>query len=186
MRRPRRGELKPRRNHCSNFSMVSLGAFSSFPCQSYEAKTVGKQGPGCKQPMDLSQVGNWDFCCNAAVPAQNTKKLNRTKNNCVRVQLGQIMNKKIQQPNKQEAQLLLLESQEQKQGVRERVLHMPLDSTPPKGWAKHLNHPSNPTPGHTPLPSPQVRNSQLLPRLPPQEQSREPVLLLPPEAVVLY
>ena len=46
-------------------------------------------------------MGNWDFCCNAAVPAQNTKKLNRTKNNCVRVQLGQIMNKKIQQPNKQ-------------------------------------------------------------------------------------
>ena len=27
-------------------------------------------------------MGNWDFCCNAAVPAQNTKKLNRTKNNC--------------------------------------------------------------------------------------------------------
>lgn len=29
-------------NKSSNFSMVSLGAFSSFPCQSYEAITVGK------------------------------------------------------------------------------------------------------------------------------------------------
>ena len=63
---------------------------------------------------------------------------------------------------------------------------MPPDSTPPKGWANHLNHPSKPTPGHTPLPSPQVRNSWPLPCLPPLEQSREPVLFLPPEAVVLY
>ena len=47
--------------------------------------------------------------------------------------------------------LVTYEELEQKQGVgsKSRILHIPPHSTPPKGWADHLSHPSGPTPGHT-------------------------------------
>ena len=56
---------------------------------------------------------------------QNTKKLHGTKNNCVDVQLGQILDKRYKETKK--AQLSLLRSLEQKQGVtsKSRVLSMP-------------------------------------------------------------
>ena len=56
---------------------------------------------------------------------QNRKKLEGTKNNCVHVQLGQILIKRYKKTKK--AQLPLLKSQEQKQGVgsKSRVLCMP-------------------------------------------------------------
>ena len=76
-----------------------------------------------------SETG-WDLGPLAAVLApdthlleqQNTKKLKGTKNNCPHEQLGQIMDKKIQK-----AQMPLLKSREQRQGVgsKSRVLCMP-------------------------------------------------------------
>lgn len=41
--------------------------------------------------------------------------------------------------------LATYEELEQKQGVgsKSRILHIPPHSTPPKGWADHLRHPSS-------------------------------------------
>ena len=57
----------------------------------------------------------------------NTKKLDETKNNCVHVQLEQMLDPKDTETKKTKTQLPLLRSLEQKQGVRSkgRVLHMP-------------------------------------------------------------
>ena len=65
----------------------------------------------------MRQAGTWNLGPFAAMlaPGQNTKKLQGTKNNCVHVQLGQIMDKKIQKDQK--SQLPLLKSGEQKQGT---------------------------------------------------------------------
>ena len=58
--------------------------------------------------MNLSQAGTWDpllQCLHLDTPLlqqQNTKKLYGTKNNCVHVQLGQILEPKdteIKKPN---------------------------------------------------------------------------------------
>ena len=48
-------------------------------------------------------------------------------------------------------QLPLLKSPEQKQGVgsKSRYCACPQHTTPAKGWANHLSHPSSWTPGHT-------------------------------------
>ena len=39
-------------------------------------------------------------------------------------------------------------------GAKAGYCACPLYSTPPKGWAKHLSHPSGQTPGHTPTLTP--------------------------------
>ena len=65
----------------------------------------------------------------------NTKKLYETKNNCVHVQLEQILDPKDTEIKKKKKQLLLLRNLEQKQGVRSkgRVLHVPPALKAPKG-----------------------------------------------------
>ena len=81
----------------------------------------------------------------------NTKKLDETKNNCVHVQLEQMLDPKDTETKKTKTQLPLLRSLEQKQGVRSkgRVLHKPLHS-------RHLRGNKPPTPllgsdsGHNP------------------------------------
>ena len=78
------------------------------------------------------------------------------------VQLGQILDNKIQKDQKN-PQLPLLKRQEQKQGVgsKSRVLRMP----PALSTTRRVGRPPQPplwlTPGHT-LPSPHIRN-QLAP-----------------------
>ena len=64
---------------------------------------------------------------NRLLEQQDTKKLYGTKNNCVHVQLGQILDKRYKRPKK--AQLPLLKSQQQKAGH----CTCPLHSAPPKG-----------------------------------------------------
>ena len=57
----------------------------------------------------------------------------------------------------QKTQLPLLKNLEQKKQVLEAkagYCSCPLKSTPPEGQAKHLSHPSGPTPGHTPTLNP--------------------------------
>ena len=62
-------------------------------------------------------------------------------------QLGQIMDNKIQRDTKPSCCIW-------RAGSKSRVLCMPLYSTPPKEWAKHLSHPSSLTPGRTPTLTP--------------------------------
>ena len=71
----------------------------------------------------------------------NAKKLYRTKNNCVRGQLGQVLDKRYKGSKK-----ATFEEPGAKAGQCACPLHIP----PPKGWAKHLSYPSSPTPGCTP------------------------------------
>ena len=67
------------------------------------------------------EAGTWDptlQCLHLDSPLlqqQNTKKLYGTKNNCMHVQLGQILDQKIQRDRK--IQLPLLRSLKQKQGT---------------------------------------------------------------------
>ena len=74
--------------------------------------------------MGIRQAGTWDpllQCLHLDKPLlqqQNTKKLQGTKNNCLCVQLGQIMDKiQKDQKKKEKTQLPLLKSREQKQGT---------------------------------------------------------------------
>ena len=57
-------------------------------------------------------------------------------------------------PKKKQTPTATSEEPGAKTGCREQTLCMSLHSTPPKGWAKHLSHPSSLTPGHTPTPTP--------------------------------
>ena len=69
----------------------------------------------------------------------------------------------------------LLKSLELKQGTGAKAGYCacPLHTTSPKGWAKHLSHPSDQTPGHTLTLTPYKERAQ-----PPlgREQAREPVV----------
>ena len=75
------------------------------------------------ESLKLKQAGTWDLGPFAAVlapgqtspQATDAKTLWGTKNNCVHVQLGQILDKKLQKDQK--AQLPLLNSWERKQGT---------------------------------------------------------------------
>ena len=82
------------------------------------------------------------------------------------MQLGQIMDKKTKTKNNKtkkttnNCHFWRARSKSRVSGVKAGTC--PLHSTPPKGWANHLSHPSDSTHGHT-LPSPHIRN-QLTPR----------------------
>lgn len=87
---------------------------------------------------------------------RNTKKPHGTKNNCMPVQLGQILDKrhkKTKNNNKNNNQTKPTATSEELSkhnvGSKTRVLHMPSAVTPPKRLAKHLCHPSGPTSRHT-------------------------------------
>ena len=81
---------------------------------------------------------------------QNTGKLRGTRNGCVHVQFGQILNPRdTERPENTGAPF-------EEHGTKARcweagkLLRMsPVYSTP-KGWGKHLSRPSSPTPGPTP------------------------------------
>ena len=94
---------------------------------------------------------------------QNTKKLSGTKNNCmpaVRVNSGPKRYKETKKPN---CHFWRAWSKSRGWGPRAGYCAHPLHTPPPKGWAKHLSHPSGPTPGHTPTLTPykeQARPSQ--------------------------
>ena len=94
------------------------------------------------------------------------------------VQLGQIMDNKVQKDQK--SQLPLLRIRAQKQGVRSksRVLRMPAALNTTKGVGRPPKLPLRPDPWTHPLPSPHIRN-QFTPHTPHppsgREQAREPV-----------
>ena len=49
-------------------------------------------------------------------------------------------------------------------GAKAGYCSCPLKLTPPEGWAKHLSHPSGPTPGHTPTLIPYKKQTHPSPR----------------------
>lgn len=106
---------------------------------------------------------------------QNTKKPQETKSNCIHAPLGQIMGKNITKSLK--IQLLLLKSRESKR--KSRVLGRSPITTPPKGWADHLNHPSAPLEPSPPLP---YKRNQLAPPCEPGSKGTHCLFLLPPAA----
>jgi len=79
---------------------------------------------------------------------QNIKKLYGTKNNGMHIQLGQTLDPKdTRRPKNPTATF-------EEPGAKAGYCPCPLHTTPLKGWAKHLSHPSSPTPGHTPTLTP--------------------------------
>ena len=79
---------------------------------------------------------------------QNGTELNGAKNNCVHVQLGQILNKRLKETKKPSCHFWRIWSQKKKK--KGKVLHMLLNSTSPTRREKHLRHVSELTPGSTP------------------------------------
>ena len=59
-------------------------------------------------------------------------------------QLGQILDKRYKETKKPF----------EEPGAKPGYCPCPLHTTPPKGWAKHLSHPSGQTPGHSPTLTP--------------------------------
>ena len=78
----------------------------------------------------------------------NTKKPYGAKNNCMHVQLGQIVDERYKETKKTPTATF------EGPGAKPGYCACPLHTTLPKGWAKHLSHPSSPTPGHTPTLTP--------------------------------
>ena len=72
-----------------------------------------------------------------------------TKNNCMHMQLGQILNQRY----KETKNPTTISEEPGAKTVSEAKIGYcacPLHSTSPKEWVKHLSHPSGLTPGHTP------------------------------------
>ena len=69
-------------------------------------------------------------------------------------QLGQITDKKIQKDQKPNCHFWRAGSKNRGSEAKAGHCPCPLHTTPPKGWADHLSHTSNPTPGHTPTLTP--------------------------------
>ena len=83
-----------------------------------------------------------------ALLEQNIKKLYGTKYNAMHIQLGQTLDPKdTRRPKNPTATF-------EEPGAKAGYCPCPLHITPLKGWAKHLSHPSSPTPGHTPTLTP--------------------------------
>ena len=68
-------------------------------------------------------------------------------NNCINVQLGEILDKKIKKKKKKQKNPSATSEEQGEKTVWEQKCC--LHSTPPEGWAKHLSHPSSLTPEHT-------------------------------------
>ena len=125
--------------------------------------------PSALYPLRIRQSlrGHWDKlgpetlllqCLHRDTPRlqeRNTKKLYGTKNNCVHVQLVQILDKGYKETKKiHSCHFWRARSKNRVLGAKpECWTCLPLYSTPPKRWA----NPSSLTP-HTCLPSPQIRN----------------------------
>ena len=107
--------------------------------------------------MQWDRLGPGTLCCSACtlekyrLEQQNidAKKLEGIKNNCMHLQLGQIMDKKIQKDWKSKCCLSRAGNKRRGWEAKGEYYPCPLHSTLPKGWADHLSHHSSPTPGHT-------------------------------------
>ena len=93
-------------------------------------------------PGTLLQCLHPDKCL---LGQQNTKKLQRTKNNCIHVQLEWILDKIQKSPRPQNPATTYEEP-----GAKIGYCACPLHSTPPKGWANQLSHPPTWPPGYIP------------------------------------
>ena len=79
------------------------------------------------------------------------EKPSGTKNNGVHAQLGQILDPKDTRRLKNTtATFEEPGAKSRRLGVKAGYCSFCLPTAPPKGWAKLLNHPSGPAPGHTP------------------------------------
>ena len=120
-------------------------------------------GEECHQPILQMQMElAWDLGPFAAVPPclhpdtplleqRNTKKPSGTKNKGVHAQLGQILDPKDTKRLKNTtATFEEPGAKSRRLGVKAGYCSFSLATAPPKGWAKLLNHPSGPAPGHTP------------------------------------
>ena len=94
-------------------------------------------------------------------------------NNCINVQLGEILDKKIKKKKKTHTEKPICHfwraGSENSLGAKTGYSTCCLHSTPPEGWAKHLSHPSGPTPEHTHALTP----LSVYPRL--EEWAKEPL-----------
>ena len=105
-------------------------------------------------------AGTWDpllQCCSACTWTHLSSS-NKIRRNCMGLKItactrgwGKFWNQKIQRDQKNptatfEGPGAKTGCWEQKQGTVQGPLH----TAPPKGWAKHLSHPSSQTPGQTP------------------------------------
>ena len=114
-----------------------------------------KRFAGLSCYLDRLGPGTWDpllQCLHLDKPLhllmqQNMKKLYGTKSNCVLVQLGQIMDNKVQKDQKTQLPLL-------KSGSKSRVLHMPLAHNTTKAVGKPPKPPLWPYPRTCPYPHP--------------------------------
>lgn len=72
-------------------------------------------------------------------------------NNCINVQLEEILDKKIKKKKTRKTHLPLLKSREQKQCWEQKqcTAHALCTQHNLEGWAKHLSHPSGSFPEHT-------------------------------------
>ena len=91
-------------------------------------------------------------------PTTKDKEMYGTKNNCMHVQLGQILDKKIQRdfkkkPKQPNCQFRRTWGAKAEGWEQKRSYEGPLHTRPPQQWASHLSHPSSMTPGH-PYPHP--------------------------------
>ena len=127
----------------------------------------------------LRKAGTWDLGSFAAMlqclhldkcllEPQNTRKLSKTKNNCLHAELGQILDGKIQKDQKNPSCHFW------RAGRKAGYCACPLHSTPPKGWVNPLSPPSSLTPGHTPTLTP-YKEPVPNPPTPRRERAREPV-----------
>ena len=124
--------------------------------------------------VEVKQAGTWDpllQCCNAFTWTDVSLS---TKNNCVHVQLGQILDNRYKKTPK--AQLPFLKSWEQKQrvGSKSRVLCMCPAHTTTKGVGKPPKPRLQPDPWTHPYPHPIQGTSSPPPSA--SEQAREPVV----------
>ena len=82
---------------------------------------------------------------------QNTQKLYDTKSNRMHALLGQILDPEHTTRSKNTtATFEEPGAKSRRLGVKAGYCSFSLATAPPKGWAKLLNHPSGPAPGHTP------------------------------------
>lgn len=86
----------------------------------------------------------------ASPPETKHRKAVRTKNNYMHVQLGQIIDRKIQKTKKLNCHFSRAGRENQGVGCKNRVLSMCPALSTTRGMGKPLKAPSDPTPGHTP------------------------------------
>ena len=94
-------------------------------------------------------LGPGTLCCNACTwtslleqqNAKKKKKKYRTKNNCMHMQLDQILDPQNSKTKKSSWQLWGAWSKNRASGAKAEYGTHPLHSTPPRGWADHPSHP---------------------------------------------